>query len=171
MPPLTIPRNMEEVESYLAEIQSRRREVEAEEARVEKEIQRLKAEGVALVTQKTSEIQQLFDGIAAYAQAHREEITNKGRRKSVKLPAGQIGWRNSKRTEVDDEGAAIEAALKLGLVDLLRVKHELKRKELATDPATASQLPGVRIVEGEVFFVKPDEVDLTLTVDVRRLVS
>lgn len=159
------------VDAYVAEIQRRRRIVEAEEARIEEEIRRLKAKGVALVLQETTEIERLFKGIVAYAQAHRTEITNHGRRKSVKLPAGQLGWRSSKRTEVDDEEAAIKAALQLGLGELLRVKYELKRRELAADPHGASQLPGVRIVEGEVFFVKPNEVDLTLTADVGDLPS
>lgn len=170
-PPLPVPTSMADVDAYVAEIQRRRRIVEAEEARIEEEIRRLKAKGVALVSQETAEIERLFRGIVAYAQAHRSEITNHGRRKSVKLPAGQIGWRNSKRTEVDNEEAAIRAALQLGLSELLRVKHELKRKELAADPNGASQLPGVRIVEGEVFFVKPNEVDLTLTAEVKNLTS
>lgn len=107
----------------------------------------------------------LFMQLTSWAAAHRDRLTEKGKTKTVKLPAGEIGWRNlppsvrwKKGVKVEDIVAAIKKA---GMRRFLRIKSEPNKERMLEEPEAAALIDGVVIGSGgENFFVAPFGADL-----------
>jgi phage host-nuclease inhibitor protein Gam len=107
----------------------------------------------------------LFMQLTSWGAAHRKRLTEDGKTKTVKLPAGEIGWRNlppsvrwKKGSKVEDIIAAIKAA---GMRRFLRLKEEPNKERMLEEPEAAALIDGVIIGSGgENFFVAPFGADL-----------
>ncbi|MEI9885940.1 MAG: host-nuclease inhibitor Gam family protein [Rhizomicrobium sp.] len=101
-----------------------------------------------------------------WATAHRKRLTDDGATKTVKLPAGEMKWRDMpaavklRRGVKEDEIVAL--AIKERLGRFTRVKYELNREAMLAEPEAAKLLDGVSIKSaGEEFYLRPAGVELT----------
>lgn len=116
-------------------------------------------------------------GIFLFFDSNRKELTDDGARKSVNVGAGVIGERKnppSVKTVDDDDERVIRALRRRGLM-----KRFTRRKTVVTLDremigreefrATVEKIPGVVIVQDEIFFVESlDEVgDIVRALDLR----
>jgi phage host-nuclease inhibitor protein Gam len=104
--------------------------------------------------------------LSGWAAAHRDRLTENGRTKTVKLAAGEIGWRALppsvrwiKGMKAEDVVSAIIAA---GMKRFLRVKYEPNKERMLEEPDVAKLIKGVVIGSaGETFFVAPFGAELS----------
>lgn len=107
----------------------------------------------------------IFMQLTSWGAAHRDRLTENGKTKTVKLPAGEVGWRNlppsvrwKKGFKVEEIVEAIKAA---GMRRFLRHKEEPNKERMLEEPEAAALIDGVIIGSGgENFFVAPFGADL-----------
>ena len=102
------------------------------------------------------QIKNLQAGIQAYAEAHRDELTEGGKVKSHNFGVGVVSWRaRPPSVRITGADTVIAACFKLGLVRFLRTKTEINKAAMQEEADVAKLLPGVSIAsEGEDFGVE-----------------
>jgi phage host-nuclease inhibitor protein Gam len=162
MPRIVVPRSREEGEAWIRQIGEHRREVVRIETAMNDEIGRIKAEHEDFARPYREDIEALLKGLQAWAVAHRDELTDGGKRQSAELATGVISWRLlPARVTIRKAEAVIEALKKLGLTRFLRIKEEINKEAMLEDQEAARLVPGVTIGSaGEHFNVEPFEADL-----------
>jgi phage host-nuclease inhibitor protein Gam len=111
-------------------------------------------------------INALVAQIEAYGSAHRDDLTDQGKVKSHKMPAGTIGWRFDPPSVKFKKGfkeADVIATLKeMRLARFLRRTFTVNKQKLLDEPEKAATIPGIRIAKGkEAFFVDPVGIELS----------
>ncbi len=103
----------------------------------------------------------LVAAVQDWAEANRRKLTNDGKRKSLHIGAGRIGWAKGKdRIEIEKgeeaEARILDAIRAAGLVQFIRTKDSINKQAMLDDPKLALTFAGVALVEGvEAFFVEP----------------
>lgn len=159
---LVVPQSRDEAEAWIRQIGDHRREVVRIETAMNDEITKIKAAHEDSAKPYRDDIEQLLAGLQAWAVAHRDELTNGGKRQSAELATGLISWRvQPPKVTIRKVEAVIEALKKLGLTRFIRTKEELNKEAMLDDAEAARLVPGVTIgSSGETFNVEPFEVDL-----------
>jgi len=93
-------------------------------------------------------------------------LTDGGKTKTFKLPAGECNWRMSPpAVSLTNVPAVMAAIKKLGLTNFIRNKPEIDREEMLKHPEQAQAIAGVKITQVELFAVKPHSVRAEITRD------
>lgn len=149
------------------------------------EIADLKAEFEKQAGPLRENLQLMEKQLAAFAAAHRDRLTDKNKTKTVKMGAGEIGWRNDPPSVKWKSGFKVELIVsnirgmiadlreaeeaeeierRAKLTTFLRVKAEPNKEAMLANPDLAKEVPGVRIVAGEEqFFLAPIGLELAET--------
>jgi len=103
-----------------------------------------------------SEAESLIGDVQAYCEAHRADLTQNGKKKSVRFPSGQIGWRKRPASIlIADAEVALADALRWGLTQFVRTKNSLDKDAMLKEPKVAATVVGVTVVAGaEEFIIK-----------------
>lgn len=165
-PALAVPQTYSAADELLFRYGSLERQVEYHAVMFAAMVARTKTELEAVLEPIRAEQKTIAAQLQAYADAHREELTDKGKVKSHDMPSGKIGWRNSppsvelkKGHKVDD---VIEALKELRLVRFLRRTWALNKEAMLDDPDKASTVPGIRIKRDvESFYFEPTALPLS----------
>ncbi len=105
-----------------------------------------------------------FAAIEAYATANRDLLTNEGKTKTVRMPAGTLSWRDrpasvklKSKWSWDKLVAHVLTLSEMMQTTFLRTKHEIdKNAVLAAAPDLVKDLKGVKVESaGEDFSVDP----------------
>jgi len=160
-----IPENLEEVAKNIADVASLRREIDQSDLELNQKVDVLKRAYTTDVVMCEMMIEDLVLGIQAFSQKNRDELTQGGSRKIISLPTGSFGWRlNPRSVRIKNVKQAVEAMKKLGLKKLLRIKEEPDKNMMLKYSKLALLIPGVKIVQEEVFQVSPEQIDLVFSV-------
>lgn len=157
-----VPRDQDEANRFIAELGEAVRQRTLIEAALEETVAAATAKAEAEAEPLNRRIADLQQGVQVWAEAHRDTLL-KGGRKSVELPAGEIGWRLLPPSVRISGTAAVIGTLKaLGLTRFLRVKEEIDKQAMLKEPEVAGGVAGVRIGSaGEEFYVAPIGVELS----------
>ena len=118
----------------------------------------------------TEQIDRLLEGLYAYAEAHRVELTESEKRKTVVFPSGEMGWRWTPPAIVIRGWEKVRDALKkLRLQRFIRVKEKPNKEAMLAELDLATGVKGIKVTQREEFFVKPSDVKLEIVSDVQRL--
>ncbi len=150
------PKTLEEADDWLGEMGAVQQSLLGIAVRIAAAVKKIKDEVAERVQEAEDLVAARFNGIAAFADKNREEILDEGK-KSVVLANGEIGWRfTGESIQVDEEKATIKYMEENGLKDLLRYPPaELDKVKMKQERDRLKGVPGVRIVQDEIFFVKP----------------
>lgn len=101
-------------------------------------------------------------GIQTWCEAHRAELTQVGKTKTVNLITGQVSWRiRPPSVSIRGTGAVLELLKSKGLERFVRTKEELNKEAMLADPDAVRTIPGISIVSGiEDFVIEPFEQDI-----------
>lgn len=151
-----VPRTLEEADAWLGEMGAVQQSLLGIAVRIAAAVKKIKDEVAERIQEAEDLVAAKFNGIAAFADKNREEILDEGK-KSVVLANGEIGWRfTGESIQVDDEKVTIKFMEEHGLKDLLRYPPaELDKVKMKQERDRLKNVPGVRIVQDEIFFVKP----------------
>jgi phage host-nuclease inhibitor protein Gam len=134
------------------------RELGAIELELKAEIARLKEDAAKRRKPLEERHEALVDGVTAYAESHRDELTQGGKTKTYRLPSGgELKWRlTPPALLVSSKPATVIRNLKrLGLRRFVRFKPEINKEALTERPDVVQRVPGISIVQREEFFIKP----------------
>jgi phage host-nuclease inhibitor protein Gam len=158
-----VPADLASAAASVARIGAIQRDLTLAEAALGETIAAAKAAAETAAAPLKAELELLTRGVQLWAEAHREELTNGGRTKTVALSTGEIAWRSRPPSvRIRDQAAVIETLQRLQLSRFLREKIELDREAMLREPAMAATVPGVTIGSaGEEFVVAPAQADLS----------
>jgi phage host-nuclease inhibitor protein Gam len=156
---IEVPENLEEAEHFLNEIGETGREIEEIEIDLNREIESWKNEATKEIRPLVEKVQRLFEGLYAYAESHRSELTEGGKSKTVFILSGEFGWRlTPPAVTVKGAEKVLEKLHSMGLEKFIRTKEEINKEAMLADQEKALKVPGVKIGQHEEFFAKPSDV-------------
>ena len=151
-----VPQTREEAIEAIAAIGRHQRERQRLEAAMNEELAAVRARHEAEAAPHTAAIDGLSHAVEVWADANRALLTRHGRTRSAKLAGGDIGWRLSPpAVEVEGEAAVLEELQRRGLQRFVRVRESLNREAVLHEPEAVADVPGIEVVQHEVFVIKP----------------
>ncbi|MEX2480233.1 MAG: host-nuclease inhibitor Gam family protein [Gammaproteobacteria bacterium] len=105
----------------------------------------------------------LSEGVKAFCEGRRGELTKDGKSKTVPFPAGVVSWRDAPpsvtwRGVKVDELIAIFKSLRLR--KFIRVKEEVNKEAILDNPKAAARVKELKIGSaGEAFVIEPYSPD------------
>lgn len=105
------------------------------------------------------QIKTLQEGVQAWCEANRAELTDGGKVKTASLVTGEVQWRQ-RPPSVSVRGAesVIDTLKRLGLARFVRTKEEVNKEAILNEPDEVRGVAGLNIVTGvEDFVITPFE--------------
>lgn len=165
-PVIRVPQNIEELNEFVRLIGERQRRRDEINRELNERVEALKAEATEKIKPLADEETALFDGVYAFANSRRDELTDHDKKKTINLPAGDISWRLSpKAAKIKNVKAVLAALKKLGLTRFIRSKEEIDKEQMLKEETVAQSVEGVKIKQEELFSVKPASVSAEITRD------
>lgn len=149
-------------------------ELQVRKARVEQDmnekIKRVRVEANRLIESLRLQRKRRFLALYKFYQFHKEELTEGGKIKLVKLLHGQFGTHVSKVLYVKNTKKALEFLRACALSGLfIRTKEEIKRKAILAQPQLLPESKEIRVMDQERFMVTPKETEEVVSESVEKL--
>jgi len=159
---IAVPQSRDEVAADIRQLGDLQRELLRTETLMNDKIAAIVADNQPLIDAVNLRIQNLQEGVQAYAEAHREELTSNGKVKFANLVTGVVKWQK-RPPSVSVRGAdTVIATLKrLGLGKFVRTKEEINKEAILNEPEQVSGVAGIKIVKDvEDFVIEPFEQEV-----------
>ncbi|MBI5222589.1 MAG: host-nuclease inhibitor Gam family protein [Candidatus Magasanikbacteria bacterium] len=167
---VAVPKNLDEAARFLAQIGKEQRATDEIKLGLNAAVDKLKADAMAADEPHQEKVLQLVEGLFVFAEAHRDELTDGGKRKTVEVPTGTFGWRMTPPSvKLRDVESILESLKSLKLKRFIRTKEEIDKEAMLKEPETAKTVKGVSISQHEEFVAKPAELEAKLTFEAERL--
>lgn len=167
---IPIPKNLDEATKFLAQIGEEQRAIDMIQLDFNTKVEKLKAKTMVDVNPHQKKISQLVEGLFAYAEVHRDELTDGGKRKTLEVPTGIFGWRMTPPAVVLRDVKSILKNLKsLGLKRFIRIKEEVNKEAMLKEIDVAKTVKGVSISQREEFIAKPANLEVEIAIPVDKL--
>lgn len=157
-----VPQSREEAANFLHDIGVMQRQVARIEADMNDEIASAKNRAEKATLGLRDSIDAMTIGLRTWCEAHRDALTENGKRKFADLGTGKIEWRFAPPKVTIRAAEDVIARIKtLGLSIFLREKIEIDKEAMLREPDKARLIQGVTIGrEGENFYCEPFESEL-----------
>jgi len=167
---IAVPKSLNEAAQFLTRIGEEQRATDKIQSDLNAKVDELKTEAMANVESRQEKISQLVEGLFAYAEAHRDELTDGGKRKTVEVPTGIFGWRMTPpAVSLRDVKSILKSLKSLGLKRFIRTKEEIDKEAMLKEPNVATTVKGVSISQHEEFIAKPAELEVEIATQVDKL--
>lgn len=167
---IVVPKSLDEAAEFLAQIGKEQRATDTIQSDLNAKVDELKVKAMFNTKLHQKKISQLVEGLFAYAEVHRNELTDGGKSKTVKLPTGWFGWRwTPPAISIRNVKAILVKFKELGLKQFIRIKEEPNKEAMLKEPEIAKTIKGVSISQHEEFVVKPAELELEIVSNVDKL--
>ncbi len=168
-PVIPVPKDLRETARFIAEIAKAQRALDRINAKLNERVAALKERAAQEARPHEERIAALRDGIFAFAEAHRKELTENGKKKTITLPTGSFSWRLTPPAVSVRGAKKVIALLKAaGLSQFIRVKESINREAILHDPSPVAGIKGISISQKEEFVIKPAEADVELVAEVKK---
>lgn len=154
---VVVPHTIEQAAKDQKRIGELLREIQEHETTLARSIQVLEEASGKRVRTLQEEIHRLARGIHSFAEEHRNDLTEHGRRKTVSLlRSGTVLWYSTPASvAVRSVQQALAYLKKRRLRRFIRVKEEVDKDALRKEPAVAQTIPGVSLSSGNKFAIRP----------------
>ncbi|MBU2634995.1 host-nuclease inhibitor Gam family protein [Patescibacteria group bacterium] len=167
---VAVPKDLNEAAKFLTQIGQEQRATDKIRSGLNAKVDALKAKAMAEDEPHQEKISQLVEGLFAYAEVHRDELTDGGKRKTVEVPTGIFGWRMTPPSvKLRDVESVLESLKALKLERFIRTKEEVDKEAMLKEPETAKIIKGVSISQHEDFIAKPAELEVEIAIQVDKL--
>jgi phage host-nuclease inhibitor protein Gam len=163
MTDFSIPETREEVNTAISEIGRRERERKLLDAAMNTQLAKIRARYEQIALPHKDAIDLLSLGVKIWCEANRDELTQDGKIKTVKLASGKVSWRlRPSKVAVSLRVDEILVILKrLKLTRFIRVTEDLNKTAMLAEPKAIARIEGLRIERGtEDFVIAPFETGL-----------
>lgn len=169
-PVIPVPKSLDEAAEFLRQIGEEQRTTDAIQSDLNAEVDELKAKAMSDAEPHQKKISQLVEGLFAFAETNRDELTDSGKRKTVELPTGIFGWRMTPpAVSLHNVEAILKSLKSLKLDRFIRAKEEVDKEAMLKEQEVAKTVKGVSISQHEEFIVKPTELEVEITSNVDKL--
>jgi len=153
---LPVPQDETEANETIARIGKIDREVKRIEAGRDDELARIKDAHGQRIKPLKEEREALLAGLETWAAGRRRKLLKSGR-KSVRMPAGEFGWRlRPPRVTVSSKVDVIAELQARRLKRFIRVTRQVNREAIREEPQAVADVPGIKVGSaGETFWVEP----------------
>lgn len=160
-----VPQSKAEAEEFLRRVGAAQRTIEEATLKLNKAVEKLTGETAEKVAPLQKQIDDLVDGLYVYAEAHRSELTDGDKTKTVELSTGRLSWRTSPpRVRLKNVQKVLAELVSRGLRQFIRKKDpEVDKEAMLKDRKLAESISGVSFDQEETFVVKPAEVGAEFT--------
>lgn len=157
-----VPQTKDEVATDIRNIGDTQRNMLREQAEMNDAIANVTARFQPRLEELGWQIKTLQDGVQAYCEGHRNELTNDGKVKTANLITGEVQWRQRPPSVgVRGAEAVIEALKRLGLGKFVRTKEEINKEAILNEPDQVKGVAGITVVTGvEDFVITPFEQEV-----------
>lgn len=167
---IPVPTSNAEVAEFISRLREAKRKIEQRTLTANNRINALQTALAAETAPLQQEVEILAEGLLRFATANRLAITDNGRVQTVQYATGRLGWRSTPpRVEVRKVDAVIAWIKQHRLLQFLRTKEEVNKEAMLDDTERAETVPGVSIIQDEVFYIWPEEFDTEIEVAKSRL--
>lgn len=151
-----VPQSQGELEDTLARIAELRNGLKTASDVLDTHITELRERAQRTAAPVEAEVERLVGVVQSYCAAHRRELTDDGRTKTVKFKNGVVSWRKGRvRVVIEDEADVLQMLKSMRLKKFIRLVEEVDKSEMLRAPMQAARVPGVSIVEAaEAFYVE-----------------
>lgn len=157
---LRTPKSRDELATWVGTAGEVQRKLDLLRSRFDRRVAKLKEAYAQACKPFESQLKETVDGIAVYAEANRQSLTENESTKSVDVGTGVIVWRiTPPRVTLKNPEGVLQGLLKDGPSEFVRTKHEINREAMLEQPDKAELIDGVTIEQSEVLTVKPTGID------------
>ena len=154
--PISVPQDMDDLETALRELGELQRKRANLEAGQTDAIDKVKATYASQAKPIDKEIKLLSKNIATFSAANRKAMTDNGKTKTFNLSAGKISWRITPLKVSVRKAEEVLATLRdLRLSKFIRTKFEIDKEAMLKDVEAAQEIVGVTITNKEVVSITP----------------
>jgi phage host-nuclease inhibitor protein Gam len=157
-----VPQNRDECAEMINQIGRISRQIAGTQAAMNDEIAAVTDRYTGMVTPQEAILKQLQEGVQAFCEANRLELTQNGKIKSAEFVTGTVQWRQ-RPPSVTLKGVetVIETLKNLKLSKFIRTKEEVNKEAILLEPAKVKGISGITIKTGvEDFVITPFENNL-----------
>lgn len=148
-----VPQTKEDCAADIKELGDKLRELTRFEADMNDAIAKITQEYQPKFDVLGDRVKVLQNGIQAYCEAHREELTNGNKVKSANLVTGEVMWRvKPASVRITAVETVIETLKRLGLKRFVRTKDEINKEAILLDKDAVKGVAGIKIISGEEQF-------------------
>ncbi len=160
---LDVPQSRDEAALFIRQIGDMQREVLRAQAEMNDAIAHITASYQPLLEAKNGQLKLLQEGVQAWCEANRADLTNGNKVKTANLVTGEIQWRQRPPSvSVRGVDSVIETLHRLGLDKFVRTKEEINKDAILNEPDQIKGVAGVTVVTGvEDFVITPFEQEVT----------
>jgi phage host-nuclease inhibitor protein Gam len=156
-----VPQSRSAVVEAIAEIGRRQREVTRIQTEMNDQMAATKEKFETEAQPHVKAIEALQAGVQVYCEAHREELTLRGKNKTVRFASGEVKWRTTPpKVVIGGVEAVMDTLRRVGLGRFIRTKDEISKEAILAEPEIVAQVPGLRIEQTEEFVIEPFEAEL-----------
>ena len=161
-PVADVPQNIDEAAICLGHIGDIQRQIDAEQNRFEDAVSVLEKDLSKHIKNLQNVRDRYRDNLFAFAQANRDQLTNNGKRKTIKVRTGEFGWRlPPESVTITDQETAISFIKAMDWAEkLLKVTEAIPKKHCQEHRELAEQVPGISFRQDEEVFAKPLELEV-----------
>lgn len=170
-PKYPIPTTEAEAAALLGELGDLELEIDEIQHELDQNVQKLITESQARADKLSAIFAEKFNALKAYAKGAKNDLTDNGKRRSIKWGTGELGWR-SKPAGISTSGkkeviiARILALAKKSkdLMRFLRIKYELNLEAMEAEPEAASAIDGISIRQkSEIIYIRTPKGNSDIT--------
>lgn len=152
------PQSLSEAAEFVRRIGEAERAIEQANNDMNAKLEEVKQPFMERVEQHQHHLAVLVEGLYAYAQGNRFQLTDGDKKKTVTLPTGTFSWRMTPKAVLIKGKDLVLAKLKeLKLDRFIRTKEELDKEAMLKEESVAVSVDGITIEQREEFVVKPAE--------------
>ena len=167
---IAVPKSLDEAAQFLAQIGQEQRATDKIQSGLNTAVDKLKTQAMTDAEPHQKKVSQLVEGLFAYAEAHRDELTDGGKRKTVEVPTGTFGWRMTPpAVSLRDIESILKSLKSLKLKRFIRTKEEVDKEAMLKEPDVAKTVKGVSIGQREEFVAKPAVLEVEIATQVDKL--
>lgn len=160
-PRFAIPQSREDCTDYIARIGRAQRERERIQASMNDELAAIRTGYEEQARPHAETIKALSQGVQVWCDANREALTMGNKTKTANLASGEVRWRlRPPRVVIRGLDAVMDALKDLRLERFIRVKEEINKELILSDPEPLKHIKGISIDQGEDFVILPFETEL-----------
>lgn len=155
-----MPQNLNEAAEFVRGIGKAERDIEQANNEMNALLEAVKQPFIEQVGQHQHHLATLVEGLYAYAQGNRFQLTDGDKKKTVTLPTGTFSWRMTPKSVLIKGKNSVLAKLKeLKLDRFIRIKEEVDKEAILKDEGMVASVDGITIEQCEEFVVKPAETN------------
>ena len=158
---IAVPQTREEVVEAIAAIGVAQRNRDRVQAAMNDELAAIRQRYEEQAKPFADEIKERGNGVQLWCEAHRDELTNGGKRKSCSMSSGEVKWRmRPPSVAIRGKDTVIEALQSTGLDRFLRTSVDVNKEAILAEPDVAQNIRGITVSQREDFVIVPFETEL-----------